>query len=170
MHQCTVCMCMKRWVEKEQRLVVGRWRGKTNTGANYPTLPWVSKALHSGRLYSSNTAELCVKAITVWMQRAKNKRDRGRWWCLEGVDGDEIIHLHGGATTTTAKARRDVMPCISPFSVSLSLPVCVNVCSLPACLSVWSDVHRDDSQYGKGRWKCGWWSLLISCEATYQVL
>lgn len=148
MHQCTVCMCMKRWVENEQRLVVGRWRGKTNTGANYPTLPWVSKALHSGRLYSSNTAELCVKAITVWMQRAKNKGKRGRWWWLEGVGwGGEYRHIHGGWN-----AMHTTFLCLSVWSASLS------------------QLFIGNCENGMGRWKCGWLSLLISCEVTHQAL
>lgn len=41
---------------------VGESEGSTNTQANYPALPWVSKALHSGCLYPSNNHRVLRKS------------------------------------------------------------------------------------------------------------
>ncbi len=55
---CYVCVCVCVYCT-----CVGRGAGwRTNTQANYPALPWVSKALHSGCLYSSNNHRVLCKS------------------------------------------------------------------------------------------------------------
>ena len=131
------------------------WGGgtHTNTQANYPAPPQVSKALHSGRLYSSNTNRVLCKSHYGVKATLKIKNKYGEWgggFLLGGTNRSQSTEINiplfdmdltDEMPPTLTPLELVCMSTCLPVCVCLSdcAPVCLSTClsaCVPACLSV----------------------------------